>query len=181
MAEKNTAKRLTGGMMVLLLLALCLCITTFALVWATVSIENNFFSTGQVTINLNDGRPLIHENEFVFEPNMTVEKTCFIENESSLPVYYRLYFDQVSGGLADVLEITVSEGDKLLYHGTANELSRARVAAADDVLQVNERRQLTVRFHFPAEAGNRAQDGELTFVLCAEATQMKNNPNRLFA
>ena len=180
MTETKTAKKLTGGIVAIIVLAVCLVITTFALVYASVSVENNLFHTGEVKINLNDGDPVIREHEFLFEPGMTVKKDFFIENESTWDVYYRLYFDNVSGGLADVLEITVKDGDKVLYSGTANELTKKNVVAADDTLKIGQKRNLTVYFHFPEEKGNEAQNLDLTFTMCAEATQTKNNPNKLF-
>lgn len=180
MNDSKTAKRLTGGIVAIIILALCLAITTFALVYATVSVENNLFHTGEVRINLNNGEPVIQEHEFLFEPGMTVEKDFFIENESTWDVYYKIYFDNVSGGLADVLTVTIKDGEKTLYSGTANELTRKNVIAADDTLKIGERRNLTVIFHFPEEKGNEAQNLDLTFTMCADATQTKNNPNRLF-
>ena len=124
MAETKTVKKLTGGIIAIIALAVCLCITTFALVYASVSMENNLFHTGKVKINLNDGKPVIREHEFLFEPGMTVEKNFFIENDSTWDVYYRLYLDNVSGGFAEVLTVTVKDGTKTLYSGTANELTR---------------------------------------------------------
>ena len=44
--NSKTAKKLTGSIIAVIVLAICLCITTFALVWATVSVENNLFHTG---------------------------------------------------------------------------------------------------------------------------------------
>ena len=120
--NSKTAKKLTGSIIAVIVLAICLCITTFALVWATVSVDNNLFHTGKVKINLNDGKPVIEEHEFLFEPGMTVKKDFFIENQSTWVVYYKLYFDNVAGGLADVLQITVKDGEKTLYKGTAAEL-----------------------------------------------------------
>ena len=180
MAENKTAKRLTGGIIAIVALAVCLCITTFALVYASVSVENNLFHTGKVKINLNDGKPVIREHEFIFEPGMTVKKDFFIENDSSWDVYYRIYLENVSGGLKDVLEITVKDGDRALYSGTASELTKQNVTAADDILKIGQKRNLTVYFHFPEDKGNETQNLDLTFTMCAEATQTKNNPNRLF-
>lgn len=180
MAENKTAKRLTGGIIAIVALAVCLCITTFALVYASVSVENNLFHTGKVKINLNDGKPVIREHEFIFEPGMTVKKDFFIENDSSWDVYYRIYLENVSGGLADVLEITVKDGDRALYSGTASELTQQNVTAADDTLKIGQKRNLTVYFHFPEDKGNETQNLDLTFTMCTEATQTKNNPNRLF-
>ena len=111
---------------------------------------------------------------------MTVVKDFFIENDSTWDVYYRLYLDNVSGGLADVLTVTIKDGDKVLYSGTANEQTRQNVVAADDTLKIGQRRNLTVVFHYPENSGNDTQILDLTFTLCAEATQTKNNPNKLF-
>lgn len=180
MAETKTAKKLTGGIITIIILAVCLCITTFALVYATVTVENNLFHTGRVSINLNDGKPVIQEHEFLFEPGMTVKKDFFVENDSTWDVYYRLYLENVSGGLADVLDVTIRDGEKILYSGTANELTAQDMAAADDTLKIGQHRELTVVFHYPENAGNDTQDLDLTFTLCAEATQTKNNPNKLF-
>lgn len=180
MNRTKTEKRLTGGVVTVILLAICLAITTFALLWSTVSVENNLFHTGSVEINLNDGEPVIREHEFLFEPGMTVKKDFFIENNSTWDVYYKIYFDNVEGGLSDVLEITIKDGDKTLYSGTADKLTKQNVVAADDTLKIGQKRNLTVYFHYPESSGNNTQGLDLTFTICADATQTKNNPNRLF-
>ncbi len=180
MAEIKTVKRLTGGIATLVTLALCLCLTTFALVYAGVSVDNNLFGTAEVKINLNDGQPLIRENDLLFEPGMTVKKDFFIENQSTLDVYYKIYFTDVSGGLADVLTVTVMDGDETLYAGSVAGLTRENVSAAKDALGIGQRRNLTAYFSFPEESGNEMQKNDLTFTVCAEATQTKNNPDRLF-
>ena len=178
--DSKTAKRLRGNIIIVIVLALCLAITTFALIYESVSVEENLFHTGSVKINLNDGKPVIRENEFLFEPGMTVKKDFFIENESTWDVYYKIYMDDVTGGLAKVLDVTIKDGDKTLYHGTPAELNRKQVSTADEILKVNQKKTLTVYFHFPENAGNDAQSLDLTFTMCAEATQTKNNPNREF-
>lgn len=180
MTESRTSKRLTGSIAVIIILAICLSISSYALFLSVVSVENNLFHTGNVEINLNDGKPVINEHEFLFEPGMTVKKDFFIENNSSSSVYYRLYFDDAEGGLLDVLSVTVKDGDKTLYSGTLSELSKDYTLAADDVLEIKERKTLSVWFYFPEKSGNDTQGLDLSFTMCAEATQTKNNPNRLF-
>lgn len=178
--RNKTAKKLTRAILLAVFLAICLCITTYALVMAHVSVKENRFQTGSVNINLNDGKPVIEEHEFLFEPGMTVKKGFFIKNESTCEVYYKLYFDKVTGGLANVLEITIQKGDKILYRGTAASLNLTKVAAADDVLGVGERRELTILFHYPEGADNSGQGHELTFDLCAKAVQTRNNEDKEF-
>ena len=180
MNDLKTSKRLTGGIITIIILAICLTVTTVVLAYETVLVEDNTFHTGDVEINLNDGKPVINEHEFRFEPGMTVKKDFFIENKSTCSVYYRLYLADVKGGLSDVLDITIKDGDTVLYSGTANELSKENVPAADDLLKIGERRNLTIYFHFPKTAGNASQNRDLKFNLCAQATQTKNNPNKQF-
>ena len=178
--QNKTAKKLTRAIILAVFLAICLCITTYALVMAHISVKENRLQTGSVDINLNDGKPVIEEHEFLFEPGMTVIKDFFIQNESTCEVYYKLYFDKVTGGLANVLEITIQKGDKILYRGTAASLNLTKGAAADDVLGVGERRELTILFHYPEGADNSGQGHELTFDLCAKAVQTRNNEDKEF-
>lgn len=178
--NRSTSKRLTTSIVTVALLAIGLCITTFALIWATVSVNNNLFHTGTIKINLNDGKPIIQEHEFLFEPGMTVRKDFFIENQSTWDVYYKLYLEDVEGSLADVLDIRICYGDTVLYEGKISELSRKDVGAAEDVLKLNERRALTAYLHFPENEGNSAQSQYLTFTMKADAVQTKNNSAKQF-
>lgn len=180
MANNKTANKLTGSIIMIIILAICLCITTFALILASVSVEENIFHTGIVKINLNDGKPVIEEYEYLFEPGMTVQKSFFIESTSTDDVYYKLYFDNIEGGLADVLGITILDGDTVLFSGTMQELTREKTAAADDILHPNERRDLVIQFHFPNASGNETQNLSLKFDMKADAVQTRNNPDKLF-
>lgn len=189
----STRKRLTGGVLAVILLALCLVVTTYALVYYSVEIKDNYFKTGVVSINLNDGKAIIGENapdyngkgvSQLFEPGMTVKRDFFIQNESTEAVYYRLYFDDVKGGLAKVLQVTIQDAaGVVLYSGTPEELTLSNgnnIAAANDQLRVGQRRDLTMYFYFPQNAGNVAQNRTLEFTLCAQATQVRNNPDKTF-
>lgn len=176
----KTAKKLTSGFITILVLAACLCLTTFALAYSTLVVDNNLFQTGEVTINLNDGKPVIEDGAFLFEPGMTVEKDFFLENQSTWDVYYKLYLDNVEGGLADLLDVSIRSGDTVLFSGKASALTEDRAVPAEDVLRLHERRELAISFHFPEDAGNRAQNLYMSFTLKADAVQTKNNPNRLF-
>lgn len=178
--NSNTAKKLTGSIIAVIILSLCLLISTAALTYTAVTVENNFFQTGSIKINLNDGKPIIEEHEFLFAPSITVTKEFFLENQSSWDVYYKLYFDEVGGGLAGILDVSIACGDQVLFQGKANQMTRAAMTAADDVLKSNERKTLTITFHFPEEADNDAQNLELYFTIRADAVQTKNNPGKLF-
>lgn len=176
----NLSFRLKAGVCVLLALMICLCVTSFALVYSSLAVENNFFGTGKVSIDLNGGAPIVEENEFRLYPGATFQKTFYIQNNSTDTVYYKLFFEGVDGSLAPLVQITVSREDKELYHGTAASLTKKDVRAADDILSIGEKRILTVTFYLPKETDNQGQNGYLSFNLCAEAVQSKNNPDRDF-
>lgn len=178
--KQSAGKRLTVELIITAVLVVCLAVTSAALSYASVAVDSNLFWTGTVDLNLNDGKPVIEENEFLFEPGMTVKKNFFVENRSTWDVYYRLYLADVEGGLADYIEITILDGDRVLYTGLAGELTKETVQAADDLLKLKETRDLSIWFYFPPEAGNRPMDLSLSFTLCADAVQTKNNPNKLF-
>ncbi len=179
--ERNPImKKLTACIVIIVILAICLCITTFALVRYTVNLDKNIFKTGTVNINLNDDAPIIKQGEFLFEPGMTVIKDFFIENESSDSVYYKIYFDNVNGGLEKVLDVKIvdKETGAKLYDGKAEDLIRENCHS--EKLLINERRILTAEFHYPEDSGNETQNLSMSFDMCAVATQEKNNPNKEF-
>ena len=107
--KKNNLNKMATSLVFAMFLLICLCVSSYALFYDSVSVKENIFQTGIIDINLNDGKPVIEEDEFLFEPGMTVQKNFFIENNSNWAVYYRLYLDDIDGGLSDVLEITLSD------------------------------------------------------------------------
>ena len=169
-----------SGIAVLVMLLLGLTVTTYALIVASARVEKNVFNTGTVKININDGVPVISEEELLFEPGMTIVKDFFIENESTVDVYYRIYFENVEGSVADVLEITIKDGDSTLYSGKAAELTKEEAKALGEVLHVGETVLLAAEFHLPENVGNAVQKTGLSFDVCADAVQTQNNPDRLF-
>lgn len=181
-SDSETHKKLRRSMFIAVLLALMLGVTTFALITSMVEVKDNHFDTGVVKINLNDGKPVISEDEYLFEPGMRVVKDFFIENEGSIDAYYKIYLEDVKGDLADVLQLTIREKgtDKILYQGTAKNLTRGSAAVDEAVLSAGERKDLTIRFYFPKERGNEAQDKTLSFKMGATATQVRNNPDHSF-
>ncbi len=178
--NSKTAKKFTLSIIWVILLAVALSITTFAIVYSMVSVESNLFTTGILQINLNDGNPIITQDEHLMEPGATVKKDFFIENQSTCDVYYKLYFQNVSGGLADVLIVTIYDGDTVIAEGTPSELTRENVKAAETPLGMGEKKELQISFHFPENAGNSAQDQTLSFDFAADAVQTKNNPDKTF-
>ncbi len=177
----NNAKRLSISVATLVILCLCLCVTSFALGMAVYEVKNNSFQTGGIEIDLNGGKPVITADEFLFEPGMTVEKPFYIQNNGTWAVYYKLYFSQVSGNLGDILDVTIlnEDGEELLS-GKLSALTEKNVPALENELAMNERQDLTVRFHFPEGEGNAYQGGSLRFELSAIAVQTKNNPDKEF-
>ncbi len=174
-------KRLSISLVHLVLLCVCLCITSFALGYTVFEVKYHTFQTGGIEIDLNGGKPIITADEFLFEPGMTVEKPFYIQNNGTWEVYYKLYFSHVSGNLSNVLEVSIlNESDHILLSGKLTELTKNHVPALENELGVGERHNLMVRFYFPEDTGNSTQSGTLAFELSAFAVQTKNNPNKEF-
>ena len=177
----NDSKKLNISIATLVVLFLCLCVTAFALAYAMLRVDNNVFETGEIKIDLNGGEPVIKYDEFLFEPGMTVEKSFYIENKGTWAVYYKLYFSNVKGDLGDVLDVTIKNAEgNVLLQGKLSKLKRHNVPVVEDELQVGERRDMTIIFHFPEDAKNTAQSDNVSFALSALAVQTKNNDGKEF-
>ena len=123
-----TRKKLVARVAGVILLVVALCIATFALSYPQVSVDENTFQTGTLKLNLNGGEQIISDQEFLLEPGRTMVKNFYIENEGTIDVYYNLYLENVSGDLADILDVTIKDGDKVLFEGKASELNKQQPA-----------------------------------------------------
>lgn len=182
MTEKITSRRWLGSAAVTVLLALGLMVTTLAIALSVTVRPDDIFSTGVIQLNLNDSQPVITEGEYLFEPGMTVRKSFFLENEGA-ECWYKLYFADVHGSLAASLEVTVSDGSAVLFSGKLSDLTRERAEIAGSLPPAGtagSRRDMDIVFHLPEDAGNGAQGGTLSFDLCADGTQVRNNPGKNF-
>lgn len=177
---KKRESQIFTSIIVMIVLLICFSVASAAIAIASVSVNDNLFMTGSVRINLNNGQPVIREDEFLFEPGMRVKKSFFIRNDSSWAVYYKLYFENVEGKLADYIGVEILDGDKVLRSGKMSEMNKRKSIAVDDELAVGETRILTLMLKFPSNVGNEAQGTSLSFDLAADAVQTKNNPNREF-
>ena len=177
--QKKTIKKFFSGLLVIILLFLIGAGALYAYN-LYVSVQENTFQTGTLKINLNDGYALLYAHEYSFEPGVTVEKDFFIKNEGTIDAYYRLYFGNVEGEIADYLEITIKDDTTILYTGTLTSLTCENVAAVDKILEAGETHTLTAIFHMPEGTENVAQNKTVNFEFFANATQVANNPDKQF-
>ena len=167
-------KKLQINIVTLLLLCLGLCITSFAISYTVIKIENNYFHTGEIKINLNDGMAIIDENDPLFEPGMTVEKNFFIKNNGAEPIYYKLNFTGVSGELSKAIVVTILDSNRLeLVSGKIYEFETEKKLIGS--LSSYEKQDLIARFHFPENEGNEYKGKSLQFKMSAIAVQAKHN------
>lgn len=189
-SETNIKRKLTTRIITIIILAICLFITTFALT-ASILVQDNLFETGKVEIDIwgkyydaaatVPDKSIIHKDEHLFEPGMTVKRPVYIYNESIIPVYCKLYFDEISGGLADILEVTIKDDSgNILYTGKASKLTKANSDISKTEIAGNTKKEYTVFFHYPKYEGNSGQGQCLEFNMVAEAVQTKNNPTKEF-
>ena len=176
---RKRKKKAWLGMLPMILVLLAFGITSLALVYQKVNMEGNLFATGKVSICLNDNQPVFDE-EILFEPGMVIKKDFTLRNDSSCEVYYRLYFSDIVGDFANVLKVSVSDRDTVIFDGTLAELNGAKSMGADGQLKVSEERILTITFEVPDDGTNIIQGTTALFNLNAEAVQVVNNPDGVF-
>lgn len=172
-------KKLISGIILIVLSILAFSITSLALIYQKVTVEKNVFQTGEVSICLNDNKPVFAE-DMLFEPGMVVEKDFTLRNDSTCDVYYRLYFSEIEGEFAEVLTVTVSDGEDVIFQGTLAEMNGVKAQGASSLLKVGELRKMKITFHVPENCGNLMQNSTILFDLNADAVQAVNNPDGLF-
>ena len=121
-------KKLMISIITIIIVTVCFLSTTFALIYDSVSVKDNYYQTGMVDVYISDLQKVDKEDingslpinsdsndieldDFIFEPGMTVVKSFYIENRSTCDVYYRLYLDELKGDLANIIEITITIDD----------------------------------------------------------------------
>ena len=175
--KSKTSRKITACIISMLVCIFALALVSFALITSAVAVEENTFQTGEIIINVNDGEPVITEDEYNFEPGMVVVKEFFVRNEGTWDAYYKLYLEDIKGDLSDVIIITIADGDTVLAEGTAEELTEETAVIADNILEEGEEKTLTLTLYYPKNSGNDTQKNTLSFTLSAAAVQTKNNPD----
>lgn len=180
MAEsKGMRRKAAVSIVVMVVLLVMLVLTTCALFFSLVSVEDNLFQTGTVQIDLNGGRPIFDGADNV-EPGHSLVRDFTVENTGSAEVYVRLYLENVAGSLQDSLEFSVYDGETLLFSGGAGDMTRTNPCLSDTPLAAGETRTLTAVVTMREDAGNAYQAGDITFDMTADAVQTRNNPDKAF-
>lgn len=161
------------------LLVIGLSVTTLALAWNEVVVENNLFQTGTVKVDLNGGEPVFAE-DILFEPGMVVQKSFTITNEGSTDVFYRLWFSEIEGGLAKKLTVKVTDGDQTIFSGTLMDMMGQKSEGANGTLEEGQEKEITIEFALPAETGDDMQGTSASFDLNLDAVQKAHNSGEEF-
>ena len=178
--RSSTEKKAYGSIAAVIILFTMLAITTYALISAIVGVDGNVFNTGTVEIELNGGEPVFDGSDMNVEPGYSAKKDFTVENKGTADVYYRLYLENVSGSLTDALSFEIYDGDRLIFSGSADKLSRETPCINSEVLKTGGTDTLTAVVKMRKDAGNAYQSGGITFDITADAVQAKNNQDISF-
>ena len=178
--QAPTKKRAVTSLAAIAVLFCMLALTTYALVASFVSVENNFFQTGTVKIELNGGKTIFDDSDINIEPGHSLVRDFTVENKGSTEVYVRLYLENMEGPLQEVLVFSIYDGDALLFSGTADAWTKETPCISDTPLSAGETRTLTAVVKMDEDAGNAYQVAGITFDMTADAVQAKNNPDKSF-
>ena len=180
MTNNNTQGKAWGSMALVVILFVMWAVTTYAFVASFVSENDNLFETARVKIVLNDGQLIFDENDFQMEPGRTLVKEFTVRNESTVPVYYRLYLGNLEGALQEALTFRIYDGEELVYSTAMKNFTMDAPFLSGKIMEVGETQVLTAHVIMDEEKGNYYQNSNVTFDVVAEATQVKNNPNMEF-
>ncbi len=172
--QRKRHSGISGGIIMVIILALGLSTTSMALVYHEVEIKNNQFVTGKVSVCINDDQPIFDDDMF-FVPGMMVEREFTLRNDSTCDVHYRLYFTNVEGELAKTLQVEVWSGETELFSGTLAEMNGIKSEGADGTLAKGEERIMTIVFSVPVDCENTLQNCAVDFDLNADVVQTVNN------
>lgn len=179
-AHLNKGKtRFFSLLLVLALLIGGMGITTAALQYYKQTVEDNFFQTGTVRINLNDNQP-IFDSDVLVEPGMELHADFTVRNEGTADCYYRLLLFCEETELAEQMEVQLLCKDEVLFAGTMMQLDAQLTGTQSALLRQGEEVQLTLVLHMPDAAGNAHQNQAVNFDVQVQAVQASNNPSRVF-
>ncbi len=194
--KKTDTNKLYRKLMVrtalIVVLVVCMAVTTYAYINSILRVADNTFVTGLVDINLigNDAggslvtfRDANGEPIKLIEPGGTYVATFKVENNSTDPtgkVHYRLYFDGIEGNyLATILEVDIIMNGSTVKTGKMSDFGRD--AKPFSFLNNGETEDFTMIMRYPSAEGNEGQGLKLdNFTLIAEAVQNVNNEDGAF-
>ena len=163
MENSNTFRKLTYNIVLTVILLICLVITSYALAVTSYRVlQDNRFGTGNISIILEGPSDLDISH---FEPGMTVVREYTIRNMSSIGVYFKVYFENVSGLLADAVDITLKEKNSgiVLFQGKASEFSENSINnKVGEELSASDSRVLVIVYHFSEDAGSNLMGADLS-------------------
>lgn len=177
---QKLSRKLAFSIFLVIVLLVCFVLTTYALVTTTYQVVNeNKFETGSVGIKLEDVDELDVRN---WEPGAMLRQRLTVHNVSGIDVYYKMYFESVTGGLAGVTHIKVSEEQSgfVLYEGSAADFLADNSALGIGTLAPNEQRRIVIEYVFEKDAANDVMGYDLSIVIGAKAVQVRNNPEKEF-
>lgn len=166
-SNEKTVNKLYIYAIILAVIFACLFAASFAVSWSSTTANAAVYSSANAVenIDINGGKQIIGDDEFILEPGMTISKDYYIINNGEAPAYYG--FADVSGKLAGAIDITLESSGKVVFSGKAEKLNEIE-GFTDDLIPAGDRRDFTITFSYPENAGNKTQNQELNFTLISD-------------
>jgi hypothetical protein len=155
-----------------------------------VSVENNVFTTASFDIEIynaegvKEGAIITEDDGYLFAPGVEASKKFSLKNNGTADAYFRLYFNFKEDDTALSKHIKVKftdiDGNTVYDWKNMSEIVKKNTSASDLVLKAGEELELLIWFYMEKGVGNEAINLKLTFDLCADAIQAKNNDGKIF-
>lgn len=175
-----SSKKAAVSFTVLIALCFMLAVTTFALLVTTVSVYNNLFTTGSVSVQFNGGKKVFSETDLLLSPGQTLERPMTITNIGEAPAYCRIYIENVRGSLNEALLFHIYDDGQLVKTVRPCDFTAQNALKLPAALQPGETYSYLVQVVMEENGGNTYTESGVTFDFIVHAVQAVNNPDREF-
>lgn len=166
----------------IIVLAIMLLITTYALFSNVANVSNNVFSAQGVSIEINNGEKLFDDENLLLEPGKACEKTFTVKNTGTADAYFQLFLENLSGTIIDAVDFEVyTENNVFLYQNNAKDFTKDSPYIHKEIIKAGQEIQLKMVVRMLKGAGNTYQYSSMVFDVVAKSIQAKNNDSMVFA
>ncbi len=177
---KNPPSKYIISTVLFLILLAVMAFTVSALIQPVAIVRNNHIETGKVQLEINDGKPVFLSSDLNLAPTESIRKALNLQNKSTVPVYYRIYFETHDGDLDRLLTISLYQDGQEIFTKKASEWTFQSPYTAEQAIEAGETVHYEVKATMATNVTNLGQDLFWKFDIISEGVQVRNNPEKQF-
>lgn len=196
--EKYYKRSKRISIITMIILIICMILIYFIWAMSDATVPNNRFVFGTVDVEVgyydNDAEMYYGTESTMFNEEINYhyinpseclsQKMFFVRNKGNVDAYFRVYFENISGKLGNIVAVRIKseDGKTLLADIPANDMIRDYLNTIDDPkngiigkLAAGEKQNMIIELVMTDVKPENPQNLSLEFDLCVEAVQVQNN------